>query len=179
MTIPVDPPSLLHPPEDADFMRAALLEAVRAYESGEVPVGAIVVKDGRVIGKGHNQRETLHDPTAHAEMLALTAAAEELGQWRLDDCDLYVTLEPCPMCAGAIVNSRVRRVVYGAADPKAGACGTLYNVVQDTRLNHRAELTAGVMADDCAEILKSFFRECRAGTINARGRRQTEQETEE
>jgi tRNA(adenine34) deaminase len=151
-------------------MREALLEAVRAYEKGEVPVGAVIVKDGRVIARGHNQRELLNDPTAHAEMLALTAASGALEQWRLEDCDLYVTLEPCPMCAGAIVNSRVRRVVYGATDPKAGACGTLYNLVQDSRLNHRAEVVAGVLAEDCGEILKTFFRECRAGTMSARGK---------
>lgn len=144
-------------------MAIALREALNAYEDGEVPVGAVVVKDGRVIGRGFNQRETLKDPTAHAEMLALTAAAEAVGDWRLENCDLYVTLEPCPMCAGAIVNARVRRVVYGATDPKAGACGTLYNLVQDQRLNHRCQLEHGVLAQDCSDVLKEFFRQQRAG----------------
>ncbi len=170
-----EPPSLLLPPTDEDFMRVAIQEALKAYEEGEVPVGAVVVHEGRVIGRGHNQRETLNDPTAHAEMLAMTAAAEALGEWRLEDCSLYVTLEPCPMCAGAIVNGRVRRVVYGAADPKAGACGTLYNLVQDSRLNHRAELQGGVLGEEAARILKSFFRECREGTIKRRGSRKAEE----
>jgi tRNA(adenine34) deaminase len=168
-----EPPSLLKPFDDAAFMRVALAEALAAYEKGEVPVGAIVVQDGQIVGRGHNLRETLQDPTAHAEMIALTAAAEAVGEWRLEECELFVTLEPCPMCAGAIVNSRVRRVVYGAADPKAGACGTLYNLVQDNRLNHRAELTAGVLADECGEVLKSFFREARQGTLK-RSRRRNE-----
>jgi tRNA(adenine34) deaminase len=142
-------------------MRLALLEAVSAYEKDEVPVGAVVVCRGRVIGRGHNLREALHDPTAHAEMIALTAAAEELQSWRLDDCTLFVTLEPCAMCAGAIVNARVPRLVFGAQDPKAGACGSLFNVVQDARLNHRVELTRGVLAEDSASLLKTFFRERR------------------
>lgn len=157
-----EPPSLLHAPDDAAFMRAALKEALAAYEKGEVPVGAVVVDNGRIIGRGHNLREMLNDPTAHAEMLALTAAAEARGEWRLEGCSLYVTLEPCPMCAGAIVNARVKRVVYGASDPKAGACGTLYNLVQDARLNHRAELQSGVLGEEAGELLKSFFREARA-----------------
>ena len=157
-----EPPSLLNLPDDETFMRAALKEALDAYEKGEVPVGAVIVDQGRIIGRGHNLRETLNDPTAHAEMLALTAAAEARGEWRLEGCSLYVTLEPCPMCAGAIVNARVKRVIFGASDPKAGACGTLYNLVQDARLNHRAELQSGVLADESGEILKSFFREARA-----------------
>jgi tRNA(adenine34) deaminase len=157
-----DTPSSLQPANDEAFMRAALKEALAAYEKGEVPVGAVVVDSGRIIGRGHNQRETLNDPTAHAEMIALTAAAEARGEWRLEGCTLYVTLEPCPMCAGAIVNARVRRVVYGASDPKAGACGTLFNLVQDARLNHRSELQGGVLADEAGEVLKSFFREARA-----------------
>jgi tRNA(adenine34) deaminase len=156
-------------------MRAALAEALVAYEAGEVPVGAVVVHQGRIIGRGHNQRETLNDPTAHAEMLALTAAAEAKGEWRLEGCSLYVTLEPCPMCAGAIVNARVQRVVFGASDPKAGACGTLYNLVQDSRLNHRAELESGVLGAEASEILKSFFRECREGTIKRRSKRREEE----
>jgi tRNA(adenine34) deaminase len=160
-----EPPSLLQPPDDVAFMRAALKDALAAYEQGEVPVGAVVVRNGPIVGRGHNLRETVGDPTAHAEMIALTAASESKGHWRLEDCELFVTLEPCPMCAGAVVNSRIRRVVFGASDPKAGACGTLFNVVQDSRLNHRAQLAAGVLADECAEVLRSFFRECRDGTI--------------
>ncbi|MCC6464673.1 MAG: nucleoside deaminase [Planctomycetes bacterium] len=144
-------------------MRAALDEAIKASDKGEVPVGCVIVRNSRIIGRGHPLRETLQDPTAHAEMLAITAAAEDAGQWRLDDCTLYVTLEPCPMCAGAIVNARVSRVVFGADDPKAGACGTLFNVVQDSRLNHRVELVRGVLAEDAADLLKAFFRQCRAG----------------
>lgn len=158
-----EPPSLLHVPDDAAWMRLALREAIAAYTLGEVPVGAVVVKEGRVVGRGHNLREKLHDPTAHAEMIALTAAAEAVDDWRLENCTLYVTLEPCPMCAGAIVNARVPRVVYGADDPKAGACGSLFNLVQDSRLNHRVELSRGVLADDAADLLKTFFRERRQG----------------
>lgn len=151
-------------------MRLALREAERAFEAEEVPVGAIVVHAGKVIGRGFNQREKLEDPTAHAEMLAITAAAQALGDWRLEDCTLYVTLEPCPMCAGAIVNARVKRVVFGATDPKAGACGTLMNVVQDSRLNHRVELVAGVLAEESGAILKQFFRTRRkAQSENASG----------
>lgn len=165
----LEPPSLLHGFDDDAFMRTAFKEALLAYEKGEVPVGAVVVREGRIIGRGHNLRETLNDPTAHAEMLAMTSAAEEKTSWRLEDCTLYVTLEPCPMCAGAIVNSRMKRVVYGATDPKAGACGTLYNLVQDSRLNHRAELQSGVLGEEAGELLKSFFRECRDGTIKRRG----------
>lgn len=158
-----EPPSLLQPPGDEAFMRAALAEAINAYEKDEVPVGCVIERDGRIVGRGHNLREVLKDPTAHAEMLALTAAAEAVGEWRLDDCTLYVTLEPCPMCAGAIVNARVKRVVFGAPDPKAGACGSLFNLVQDSRLNHRAELRAGVLAEEAAELLRAFFREKRSG----------------
>jgi tRNA(adenine34) deaminase len=161
--------SLLQP-NDESFMRLALREAERAFEAEEVPVGAVIVHAGKVIGKGFNQREKLEDPTAHAEMLAITAAAQALGDWRLEDCTLYVTLEPCPMCAGAIVNARVKRVVFGASDPKAGACGSLMNVVQDARLNHRVELVAGVLAEETGAILKQFFRTRRkAQSENASG----------
>lgn len=156
-----EPPSLLAPPEDATYMRAALKEAIAAFEADEVPVGAVVVRQGRIVGRGHNLREKLKDPTAHAEMLAITAASEAAESWRLDDCTLYVTLEPCPMCAGAIVNARVKRVVFAADDPKAGACGTLFNVVQDSRLNHRVELSRGVLADEASALLKEFFRQRR------------------
>jgi tRNA(adenine34) deaminase len=147
-------------------MRQALDEAVRAPETGDVPVGAVVLgPDGTVIGRGRNKREATGDPTAHAEVLALREAAAALGSWRLQDCTLVVTLEPCTMCAGAIVLSRLDRVVYGAVDEKAGAVGSLWDVVRDRRLNHRPEVIHGVLADACAELLTRFFREtdCSAG----------------
>ncbi len=140
------------------FMRQALVEAQRAAAMGEVPVGALIVADGTVIAAAHNQRETLLDPTAHAEMIAITQAAAALDSWRLAACTLYVTLEPCPMCAGAIVQSRIRHVVYGASDPKSGAVDSLYQLLHDDRLNHTAEVTRGVLADQCGEILREFFR---------------------
>ncbi len=149
------------PEDDERFMRMALAEARAAKESADVPVGCLVVRDGRVVGRGWNQRELLQDPTAHAEILAITAASAEVESWRLDRCTLYVTLEPCTMCAGAIVLARVPRVVFGAFDPKAGACGSLYNLVQEARLNHRVDLTGGILADECGEVLKAFFRELR------------------
>lgn len=149
---------LLPQPEDLDYMRMALAEAQAAAAAGEVPVGAIIVCNDRVIAAAHNQRETLRDPTAHAEMIAITQAAESLGAWRLEGCTLYVTLEPCPMCAGAIVQSRVPRVVYGAVDPKAGAVESLYTLLADERLNHRPDVTGSVLAEPCGEILTSFFR---------------------
>lgn len=142
-------------------MRLALREAQAALEADEVPIGAVIVKNGRVIASAHNQREQLHDPTAHAEMIAITQAAEALGNWRLDGCTLYVTLEPCPMCAGAAVLARLPRVVYGAADPKAGAVTTLYRLLDDPRLNHRAEVVGGVLAEPCGEILSRFFQQKR------------------
>ncbi len=148
--------------QDDDYMGLALREAGRARDEDEVPVGAVVVRDGRVTGRGHNQRERLADPTAHAEMIALTAAAAEAGTWRLDGATIYVTLEPCPMCAGALVNARVGRLVYGAADPKAGACGTLYDIPRDGRLNHRLEVTGGVRAAECGALLTTYFREKRS-----------------
>lgn len=144
------------------FMRQALREARAALEEGEVPVGAVVVADGSVVGRGHNQREMLHDPTAHAEMIAITQAAAHLGSWRLDPCRLYVTLEPCPMCAGAIVQARIPEVVYGADDPKAGACRSLFTLLSDPRLNHRARVVAGVLGSECGEILSAFFARLRA-----------------
>jgi len=141
------------------WMRLALGQARLALETDDVPVGAVVVAaDGTVLGRGHNGREALEDPTAHAEVLALRAAAAELGQWRLDDCTLVVTLEPCTMCAGALVQARVARLVYAAADDKAGAVGSLWDVVRDRRLNHRPEVVAGVLADEAAEELRAFFR---------------------
>ena len=139
------------------FMRAAIEAARVAEENGDVPIGAVVVYENRIIGKGYNQREQLQDPTAHAEIIALTAAAAEVGNWRLDGCTVYVTLEPCCMCAGALVLARIDRLVYGCSDPKAGACGSLYNIVQDDRLNHRVKITSGVLAEDCGKQLREFF----------------------
>ena len=149
------------PAPDEHFMRLALREAEAAGAEDEVPIGAVIVQAGRVIAAAHNQREQLHDPTAHAEMIAITQAAGVLGDWRLEGCTLYVTLEPCPMCAGAIVLARVPRVVYGAADPKAGAAQSLYQLLSDSRLNHRAEVTPGVLAQDCGAILTRFFEQKR------------------
>jgi tRNA(adenine34) deaminase len=143
---------------DEAFMREALKEAEKAEDEGEVPVGAVVVMDGRVVGRAHNQRETLKDPTAHAEMIALTQAAAWAGAWRLSGATMYVTMEPCLMCAGALVLARVDRLVYGCPDPKAGACGSLYNILSDERLNHRLEAKAGVLAEQCAEAVQSFFK---------------------
>lgn len=143
-------------------MRLALAEARLAFDEGEVPVGAVIVFEERVIAQAHNQRELLRDPTAHAEMVAITQAAEALGSWRLLDCTLYVTLEPCPMCAGAIVQARLPRVVYGTTDPKAGACQTLYQITSDSRLNHQSAVMGGILADDCRAILQEFFAQQRA-----------------
>jgi tRNA(adenine34) deaminase len=138
-------------------MAAALREAEAAAAEQEVPVGAVVVHDGRIVGRAHNQRERLRDPTAHAEMIALTQAAAALGTWRLEGAVVYVTLEPCLMCAGAMVNARIAKVVFGARDPKAGACGSLYQVGLDPRLNHRFEVVGGVMEEACGAILRRFF----------------------
>lgn len=145
--------------DDSDdyFMRLALREAERALEHDDVPVGAVVVHEGEVIGAGHNERELREDPSAHAEMLAIREAARTLGSWRLLGTTLYVTLEPCAMCAGAIVLARVPRVVYGADDPKAGAAGSVLNVLDETRLNHRPALARGLLADEAAELLRAFF----------------------
>lgn len=143
--------------EDAVFMAQALAEAEAARGEEEVPVGAVVVCGGQVIGRGHNRRETLADPTSHAEILAIREAVEARPSWRLDDCTLYVTLEPCVMCAGAIVQARVRRVVFGCLDPKGGAVRSLYQICDDPRLNHRVDVTEGVLAERCGEILKRFF----------------------
>ncbi len=139
-------------------MRLALAEAESAAAEGEVPVGCVIVCAGRVIGRGRNAREKLHDPTAHAEMVAITAAAAALGDWRLEDCTLYVTLEPCPMCMGACLNARVPRVVYGAQEPKAGACGSVVDLRAPAGFNHRVTVTGGVLAPACAETLVRFFR---------------------
>jgi tRNA(adenine34) deaminase len=147
--------------DDERFMRQALAESERAADSNDVPVGCVIVRDGRIVGRGFNQRELLRDPTAHAEILAITGAAAELESWRLDRCTLYVTLEPCAMCAGAIVLARIPRLVFGASDPKAGACGSLMNLVQDPRLNHRVELASGLFAEECGDRLRAFFRTLR------------------
>ena len=146
---------------DHYFMGEALRQAVRAYEAEEVPVGAVVVRAGRIIGRAHNQVELLKDATAHAEMLALTQAEEFAGDWRLTGCTLYVTKEPCPMCAGAIVHVRLPRVVYGASDPKGGAAGSAMNLLQFPTLNHRCEITAGVREAECRDLLRAFFAEQR------------------
>jgi tRNA(adenine34) deaminase len=144
------------------YMRLALSEAQAALEADEVPIGAVIVHHDRVIAAAHNQREALHDPTAHAEMIAITQAAEHLRDWRLEDCTLYVTLEPCPMCAGAAVQARIPRLVFGATDPKAGACVSLFSLATDKRLNHQIELVGGVLELDCAGILRDFFLQKRS-----------------
>jgi tRNA(adenine34) deaminase len=143
---------------DERFMHVALSEARRCLEWDDVPIGAVVVRDGEAIAAAGNQRERLGDPTAHAEVVALRAAAERVGRWRLDGCTLYVTLEPCAMCAGALVLARVDRVVFGADDPKAGFAGSLGNLLADERLNHRPEVARGVLAEACGEVLRGFFR---------------------
>jgi len=145
-------------PPDNHFLRLALREAQRAFKAGEVPIGAVVVQGKIVIGRGFNQREALHDPTAHAEILAITAAANHLGDWRLSGCTLYVTKEPCPMCAGAIVNSRLERLVFGAWDEQAGCCGSLYQLCRDPRFNHQVEVVGGVMETECRSLLQEFFQ---------------------
>lgn len=143
-------------------MRQAVREAVAALDTEDVPVGAVVVHEGRIIGRGRNAREQLSDPTAHAEMIALTAAASALGSWRLTGCTIYVTLEPCTMCAGALVLARIDRLVFGADDPKAGACGSVYNIVEEGRLNHIVRVERGVMAADSTDLLRAFFAQQRA-----------------
>jgi tRNA(adenine34) deaminase len=143
------------------YMQLALQQAQQALAEDEVPVGAIIVHGERIVAAAYNQREQLHDPTAHAEMIAITQAAESLQSWRLENCTLYVTLEPCPMCAGAILQARVPLVVYGATDPKAGAVHSLYHLLDDPRLNHRASVVAGVLAAKCGELLSRFFQQQR------------------
>ncbi len=150
-------------PDDHRFWMAhALREAEKAAKEGEVPVGAVIVHNSMAIGRGYNRPEGLHDATAHAEILGIGAASETLGDWRLEDCTIYVTLEPCPMCAGAIVQARIPVLVYGASDPKAGACGTLFDITNDPRLNHQVEVTRGVMEEESAFLLKEFFRRLRS-----------------
>jgi tRNA(adenine34) deaminase len=148
---------------DETYMALALEEARRAAELGEVPIGAVVICDGAVVAGGCNRRETDSDPAGHAEVLAIREAAKRLERWRLSDCTVYVTLEPCPMCAGLMHQARVARCVYGAPDPKAGALGTLYDLHDDTRLNHRFDVTAGVLAEQSSELLREFFRDLRRG----------------
>ena len=152
----INPAENLLQPHDA-LMRNALEQARIAFDEDEVPVGAIVVHEDRIIGAAHNQRESLKDPTAHAEMIAITQAADALRSWRLNDCLLYVTLEPCPMCAGAIVQARIPTVIYGTTDPKAGACHSLYQITLDSRLNHQAMVIGGVLQEECKAILQEFF----------------------
>ena len=149
---------------DATYMGEALALARQAAAAGEVPVGAVVVKDGAVIGRGHNHPVAAHDPTAHAEIVAMRDAAARLGNYRLVDCALYVTLEPCAMCAGAIINARIARVVYGADDPKAGACGSVANLFAETRLNHHATVAGGLMAEEAGKLLQDFFQARRRAT---------------
>jgi tRNA(adenine34) deaminase len=144
-----------------DYMRVALEEARTAFRQGEVPVGAVIVKEGRIISKAHNLIETLSDATAHAEILAIRKAGQKMKGWRLEGCTLAVTLEPCPMCAGAIVEARIKKLVIGAFDFKTGAAGSVYNIVQDRRFNHRVEVLYGVLQDECSELLKEFFRDKR------------------
>ena len=140
-----------------DYMRLAIEEAKKAAAMGEIPVGAVIVRDGEVVGRGHNSTETDKDPTCHAEIAAIRDAAKTLGGWRLIGCDMYVTTEPCSMCAGAIVLARIERLFVGTPDPKAGACGSLYNIVRDERLNHQPELISGVLQNECSALLKEFF----------------------
>lgn len=146
---------------DAYFMGEALRLAARAYEAEEVPVGAVIVRAGKVIARAYNQVELLKDATAHAEMLAVTQAEAAVGDWRLNECDLFVTKEPCPMCAGALVHVRMRRVIFGCADARGGAAGSLLNLLQNPALNHQCDVMGGVLGDQCAELLKNFFREKR------------------
>ena len=146
---------------DSDFMREALVEAQKAYGLDEVPIGAVVVKNGEIIGRGHNLRESQKDPTLHAEMVAIRQAAAALGGWRLTGCDLYVTIEPCPMCAGAILQARISRLFFGARDPKAGCAGSLYNLLEDSRFNHQTEVQEGMMKEPCSQIIKAYFQQKR------------------
>ena len=153
---------MIEPPTDEYFMLEALRMARKAVKADEVPVGAVVVREGKIIGRAYNQVELLKDATAHAEMLAVTQAEAAVGDWRLTDCDLYVTKEPCAMCAGALVHTRVRRVIFGCADPVAGAAGSVINLLQMSTLNHRCDIASGVLENECAAILRDFFRERRS-----------------
>ena len=161
--------------EHVRWMAYAIREAEQALKRKEVPVGAIIVRDNRIIGKGYNQIESLQDPTAHAEMIAITAASTHMESRRLEACTLYVTLEPCAMCAGAIVQARIPTLVFGAYDPKAGACGTLFNIVQDDRLNHRVEMFGGIEEARCGAMLKDFFAGVRGNTVGKPGSKRSEE----
>lgn len=151
----------MHSSTDLDYMTVAMHEAKLAGDDGEVPVGAVVVCDGRIVGRGRNACERLQDATAHAEMIAITAASQSIGSWRLEDCTLYVTLEPCPMCLGACLNARVKRVVYGAREPKAGACGSVVDLRAPPGFNHHLDVLGGVLAEESGDLLKGFFRALR------------------
>jgi len=144
-------------------MKMALAEAEKGFKKDEVPVGAVIVADGEVIARAHNLRESLVDPTAHAEILALKKAGKKLGSWRLNKATLYTTLEPCPMCAGAVVHSRVKELIYGADDPRAGACGSIMNIISSGHLNHKVKVVSGVLKKECSDILKRFFKKLRTG----------------
>jgi len=145
-----------------EYMREALLEAEKAFRKGEVPVGAVVVKDGEIIGRGHNLKETLKDPTAHAEMIAIREASKSLNNWRLNDCDIYVTLEPCPMCVGAIVEARIKRLVFGAFDVNMGACGSVFDIPRSDRLKGKIEIIDGIMEEECKNLMIDFFKVVRS-----------------
>ena len=146
---------------DKYFMKLALNEAYRAYEIDEVPIGAVIVKDNKIIGRGYNLRETSNDPTSHAEIVAIREASKRLGGWRLIGCTMYVTIEPCPMCAGAIINSRIERLVIGATDPKMGGCGSVIDITQNPQFNHMVKVEFGILEEDCSTVVKSFFRKLR------------------
>ena len=147
--------------EQENYMELALNEAKKAYKIEEIPVGAIIVKDGKVISRAYNQKETKNNPIAHAEILAIERASKKLGRWRLDDCDLYVTLEPCPMCAGALINSRIKKLYIGTPDEKTGACGSVLNLLEDYKFNHKIEVEKYILKDECEKILKDFFKKLR------------------
>jgi len=164
-------PSFTSKQDDERYMRMAIDQAFIAEENGDVPIGCVIVFEGRVIGKAYNQREQLHDPTAHAEIIALTQAADFIGNWRLHGCTIYVTLEPCPMCAGALVLARLDRLVFGTDDPKTGSCGSLYNIVQDERLNHRLAVMPHILQKDCQDQLQAFFRRRRQENNDTAGER--------
>ena len=158
--------SLITTDDDIRFMQAAIRQAYIAQENGDVPVGAVIVHQDKIIAKTYNQRQLLNDPTAHAEILALTSASQYLSSWRLHGCTIYVTLEPCSMCAGALVLARMDRLVFGCHDPKTGACGSIYNIVQDERLNHSLDIRDGVLEDDCSQMLSDFFQQRRLENKN-------------
>ena len=157
MSIGLDAPILPTSPNHEDWIKIALRLADKAFSEGEVPVGAVIVKDNKIIGRGYNQRETLNDPTAHAEIIAITAASNTINDWRLNDCSIYVTKEPCPMCAGAIINSRLKHLIFGAYDDKKGCCGSLYQLCGDQRLDSITSVKGGVLEDECSMILREFF----------------------